>query len=239
MFENLEGRKLVGILHKPGVETDKIIIFAHGSSSNKDRLSLIKIAEELSEEYSFLRFDFGGSGESYDCDIEIGSQVSDLKGAIRFAKARGYSDICLMGASLGGLISVLCYSPEIKVMILLAPLTTSKVPTDLKTDEKLKILGEKGFIERVKDGKVFRFSKKYFDYRGKINQKELLSGVGVPVLIIHGDADDTVSLDDSKEAMKYLPNGSELEIIKGGGHKLGPSDGVIKFSKSWLERHFD
>jgi len=61
-FQNSEGKTLVGVLHLPKQKTDKIIILAHGFTSNKNRERYILIGEALvNEGYAFLRFDFGGS----------------------------------------------------------------------------------------------------------------------------------------------------------------------------------
>ena len=71
-----------------------------------------------------------------------------------------------------------------------------------------------------------------------VNQKEILSKIKSPALIIHGDKDDTVPLEHSKEAMQYLSKESKLGIIKNGNHKLDSKMNlVIPLSVDWFKRY--
>lgn len=236
-FRNSRDLEIVGILHIPEAKTDSIIIMSHGSASNKDREKFVRTASEYAKNgISALRFDFGGSGESYDSEISIDKQIDDLKSAINFVKDQGYSIIGLHGDSLGALVSILAYNSEIKAMLLWAPVTAGTNPSLLRKEGVSEELEEKGYIIKEKDGKQFKFPKEYFEFRKKVNQKEMLSVIKCPVLIIHGDADDTVPLDNSKEAMEYLSEKSKLEIIKGGTHKLDTKlDEVIPLSVDWFK----
>ena len=78
--------------------------------------------------------------------------------------------------------------------------------------------------------------KKYLEERVEVNQEELLSRIEIPVLILHGDKDDKVPLETSKEAIKFLPKGSKLEIIKDAKHDLEEDyDEVIRLTINWLK----
>jgi len=235
-FKSSEGLNLTGVLYP--ANSNKAIIISHGFTANKDRPRLIKLAEFLSREnFAVLRFDFGGSGNSYETPINIDLQIDDLKSAIKFMKNKGYGEIGLLGESLGGLISILCYSQDIRTIILFAPVTASK-KSSIFEEGMEKELAEKGFATKHKDGKIFKIPKEYFEARDNINQEEILSKIKCPILIIHGTEDDSVSLEDSKEAMQYLPEGSKLEIIEGAGHKLEEDiDRVIILSLNWFKKH--
>ncbi len=242
IFENLKRQKLVGILHLPEKETNKIILFSHGFTSNKDRKNHILIGNALAKEgYAFLRFDFGGSGESYDTKITIKNEVEDLKSAISFAKKRGYIKIGLIGASLGGLVSIMNYNSDIKTMALLAPNTTNEnklkdIHAQYKSSEKE--LKEKGYVTMLKDEKEFKIPLEYFYERIEIDPREILPKIHYPVLIIHGDKDIYVPLGNSKEAIKLLPNNSKLEIIEGGNHKLdNKRNEVIPLIINWFNEN--
>lgn len=239
-FQNPKGKRLVGVLHSPKEKTDKIVIICHGFTANKDRDRLVKIGDVYAENgIAALRFDFGGSGESYDTAISIGDQVDDLKSAIEFVKSKGYKNIGLQGESLGGLIAILVNSQDVKTMVLWAPVTKGKDKIEILSEEKLteKELEEKGYFIKKKDSREFKIPRKYFEERVKINQKELLLRIKCPVLILHGDKDDTVPLEHSKEAVKILQD-ARLEIINGGGHKLDEKiDVVSSFSVNWFKKH--
>jgi len=99
-------------------------------------------------------------------------------------------------------------------------------------------LNDEGFIIIPKDGKNFKITKEYLEERQSVNRQEMLSRIKCPVLIIHGDADDTLPLQDSKDAIQYLSEDSKLEVIEGAGHKLEEHlDGVIDLSVNWFKRY--
>jgi len=197
------------------------------------------LAETLSKNgFAALRFDFGGCGESEDSEITLKNQVDDLKSAINYMRKNGYFNIGLLGESLGGLTSILAYDNEIKALVLWAPVTKSKAPSTIQKEELQQELNERGFIIYQKDGKKFMIPKEYLEERQAINQKEILSKIKCPVLIIHGDKDDIVPLADSREAMQFLPEKSKLEIIKNGDHKLDDKiNEVIPLSVNWFKKY--
>ncbi len=235
IFKNSKGMKLVGILET--AKTDKIVILAHGFTSNKDRPKIVQTAEAFSKEgYATLRFDFTDSGESDKAGITVAGQLDDLKSTIEFARKKGYTKIGLIGSSLGGLLSVLAYDRDIFTMVLIAPVTAAKTPTMFKDPKMRKEIEEKGYTI-IKTGE-FRVEKQYLEERESINQAEILSKVKCPVLIIHGDKDIDVPLEHSKNAMKYLPPESKLEIIKGADHDFKDElPQIIPLAVSWIKKH--
>lgn len=236
-FTNSRGLKLVGILEP--VNTNKIVIMAHGFTSNKDRPKFVKIANELNKAgFATLRFDFGGSGESDFADITVKNQVDDLNSAIRYAKSKGYAKIGLLGSSLGGLDCILAYDKDIKTIVLLAPVTKAKTPSEFSDPKVRAEVEQKGHIIITKDNKDFRIPKQYIQERESIKQDELLSKIKCPVLIIHGDQDEHVPVNYSKEAMRFLPSESRLEIMKGWKHRLEEDlDKLAPMVVSWFNEH--
>ncbi len=238
-FQNSRGTKLAGVLHLPKEKANSAIIISHGFAADKDRACLIKLADSLSENgFTVLRFDFGGCGESEDREITVKNQVDDLKSAIEYMIKKGYSNMGLLGESLGGLISILAYDDEIKALVLWAPVTKSKIPSILQKKELRQELNDRGFIVYQKDGRGFKIPKKYLEERQAVNQKEILSKIKAPVLIVHGDKDYTVPLEQSKEAMQFLSGGSILEIVKYGDQKLDDKmNEVMPLSVNWFKKH--
>lgn len=239
-FQNSKGLNLTGILHLPRKRTEYAIAVSHGFTATKDRPRLIKLSESLSEAgFAVLRFDFGGCGESESRDITIKHQVDDLKSSINYLRKAGYTEIGLWGESLGGLISIRAYDKQIKTIVLHAPVTKARTPGAFKGEEYLKELEEKGYVIYKKDGREFNIPKEYSIELRSIDQKNILSKIECPVLIISGDKDDAVPLEQSKEAMQYLPKESKLEIIKDGQHHLNEKewDTVISLSVDWFKEY--
>lgn len=238
-FQNSRGKNLVGVLHTPKEKTNSAVIVSHGFAANKDRARFIKLAESLSENgFTVLRFDFGGCGESEDEEITVQNQVDDLKSAINYMRKNEYKNIGLLGESLGGLISILAYDEDIKALVLWAPITQSKTSTIIQKEELQKELNGRGFIIYKKDGREFKIPKEYLEERQAVNQKEILSKIKSPVLIVHGNKDNSVPLEQSKSAMQFLSESSKLEVIKDGDHKLdNKMNIVIPLSVSWFKKY--
>jgi esterase/lipase len=236
IFPNSKKLNLVGVLHSPKKESNSAIIISHGFTANKDRTRLIKLADNLSKiGFIVLRFDFSGCGESNFSEITIKNQIDDLKSAINYIKKKGIKNISLIGESLGSLISVLSYNKNIKTLVLLAPVTKSIVPSIIKNNEVKKELNKNGFIIYKKDNKDFKIPKEYFQERQRVNQKDILSKIKCPVLIIHGDQDNTIPLKHSESALKHLSKDSKLELIQNGDHQLNnKTDVVIPLIINWF-----
>jgi alpha-beta hydrolase superfamily lysophospholipase len=238
-FQNSKGLKLVGILHLPKEKVKSGIIVSHSFAATKDRPHLVKLSETLLKEgFTVLRFDFGGCGESENREITVKDQVDDLKSAISYLRKRDYREIGLLGESLGGLISILAYDSQIKAMVLWAPVTKAKASSIVQEEELKEKLNKESYIIYKKDGREFKISKEYLIERQSVNQQEILSRVKCPVLIIHGNKDDVIPLEHSKEAIQYLSEESKLEIIEEGDHKLDKKiDVVIPLSVNWFKKY--
>lgn len=219
----------------------------HGFISNKySKGRFEKLATAFNKcGFDALAFDFSGCGESDNDSLTIEKEVDDLKSAISYAISKGYEKIALYGYSLGTLICLKSYIPEIITMVLLGALTgPMKYNWDeFFTQEQMKELEENGFITEY----IFEETREKIIIDGKIiegfeliNQQELLGGVKCPVLIIHGDGDEEESLlyEKSKVAINLLSTDSRIEVINGANHSfLDYLDMVVKLSTDWLKKH--
>ncbi|MDP3917811.1 MAG: alpha/beta hydrolase [Candidatus Woesebacteria bacterium] len=241
-FNNSKGDKLVGALHVSKKSMKKAVIIAHGFTSNKDRPRHIKLAQTLSNEgIAAFRIDFGGSGESSDRKITIKAEIDDLLSAINLLKEMDYSKVGVLGESLGGIVALEAYNSDIKAMVLWAPVTISRDKYKDLTDEQINDVKIKGFYIRNKDDRKFKIPNEYLEELKKINREQVLDKVNIPVMIVHGTADDLIPLKDSQEAINLLPKGSKLEVIDNwehGDHKMDESmDIIIPKTVNWFKTH--
>lgn len=238
-FKNSKGLNLVGIIHLPKKGAKSIVIISHGFTAKKDRPRLINASEFFSKKgYAVLRFDALGSGESDNSPVTIENYVGGLKSAIKYVRGLGYTNLGLLGESLGGLSSILAYDLKIQSMVLWAPLTTSKSPPLSKSKKVQEDLENKGYTLYEKEDKIFKLPKQYFEERVSVNQEKILSKIKCPVLIIQGTEDKTIPLEQTKKAIQLLPEKSKLEMILGAGHNLEENiDEVINLSLNWFKRY--
>ncbi len=67
--------------------------------------------------------------------------------------------------------------------------------------------------------------------------EEAIVHVRVPVLIVHGSADDVVPVDHAHTLAEQAPR-ADVVIIEGGAHQLRRDERVIAALEEWLERVF-
>lgn len=244
-FKNSRSLRLVGNLYSSNSKT--IIIMCHGFMSDKySKGRFDKLATAFNKcGFDALVFDFSGCGESDNDSLTIETEVDDLKSAISHVISKGYERIALFGYSLGTLICLKSYIPEIVTMVLLGALTgPMKYNWDeFFTQEQMKELEENGsIIEYISGGTRNKIiiDRKVIEGFELIDQGELLKEVKCPVLIIHGDGDEEESLlyEKSKVAINLLSTDSRIEVINGATHSfLDYFDMVVKLSTDWIKKH--
>jgi len=206
IFKNSFNQKLVGNLIDCG--KDFIIIHCHGYGSNKDSETAIALQQGLAEQdISSFAFDFSDSGESEPQkeDLTVSLGLDELKCTIEYLKVVGFKNFSLSGSSFGGSV-VLNYAVEdksIKAISLKAPVS-----------DWSSIIVSRG--SKLRTNKFMKDAKQYtiFDRASKI---------GCPVLIFHGEQDETVPVEQSKRTCALIRN-CQLEIIKGADHQLADHD---------------
>lgn len=244
-FKNSKGLNLVGWLDKKS--KDSVIILSHGLTDDKSSHGRYdKLAKAIAKKgLSVFRFDFSGFGQSDDTNSTIKKQIDDLKCAIKAMKKLGFKKFGLMGHSLGGYVSIGNYSKDIKTMVFWAPATKAKdYSKERLTPEQTAEIKEKGYFTFNKPKrrwkKIMRFDARFIKERNMINQKKDCSNVKCPVLIIHGDCDDTTPLDNSKSALRYFPKNSKLEVLKGEDHNFFKElDKAVKLTTDWFISHLE
>lgn len=251
-FLNSRGLNLVGNIYNNN--NHSIIIMSHGFLG--DRSEEGRFDKTVGLMYyaglSVMTFDYSGSGESADDSLSIEKEVDDLSCAIRFIFDRKYKNIGLLGFSLGGLVALKAYkqfSENINTMVLWAPVTDKK--NDYAkykfTAEENAELDKRGFITIYKSKGIRKriiVDKQMIIERESVNQNDLLKNIICPVLIIHGDSDKNVPLENSMNAIKILQLNSEnaansqLEIIQGENHFFAHNmDTVIKLTIDWYKKY--
>jgi dipeptidyl aminopeptidase/acylaminoacyl peptidase len=224
-FENSSGVKLCGILSNPTAEKAKpIVILCHGFFRSKDSKTYVGLERILNEEgISTFRFDFFGHGESGGKfeEVTTSEAVDDVLGAIKFLKESGYKKIGLMGSSFGGMASILAASrvDDLYVLALKSPVSDySSLFQDHQNEQEVKKIKEKGFTYITDiEGKKRRLNISFFIDAQKADAYEAAKKIKIPALIVHGDKDDSVPVEQSQRTASLMEN-CRLEVIEGADH---------------------
>ncbi len=242
--------KLAGVLHLPTKPTKKVIIMAHGLRVDKDEGGIfIRAANKLTKlGVATFRFDFRGCGESTGkfANRTISTDVQDLAKAFKFMKNQGYQEFGLLGASWGGGIGVMLLkdNPEIvKSLVLWNPALDYKSGIN-----KLIVPWIKGKIKdsihqrslKIKAEK-FDFSKDLIIQMTRYKPYKILNTISCPTLILHGDKDEKVPLEDSIKYHKLIKGPKKLKVIKDsphGFHTPNAEKEAIKLTYNFFKENF-
>ena len=227
-FKNSKGQNLIGDLFLPeGEGKFPLVIFVHGYRSTKGGSKAKAFNKILPQKgISFLAIDLSGRGESDGKfeDTTVTQYIDDLKSAIDYVITLDEIDsekIGVIGSSLGGIITLQESSKDnrAKALVLLSPVSFFPYKgTDEFSEEGVKEWKEKGYIytESKRFGKM---KLKYNFYEDVIKYKDVsvYENIKVPVLIIHGNADDSVRIEDSRALAEKFENMKLIEI-EGADH---------------------
>lgn len=241
-FDNSRGLDLAGNYWES--DSDVAVIMSHGFTGDKTEWGYFDtVAEELHEAgYNVLTFDFSGSGESNDDPITVEKEVDDLDSAIQYLEGKEHIErIGLYGHSLGGLVSLRNDRPEIEAMVLTSPVTAGVEDYGKRRfEEDDTFTYENGIYIKHRDRGVrdeIPIDEKIIEERREVDQDQLLSDIETPVLIIHGDQDSVVPLEDSRNAVEKLEHG-ELEVLEGLDHDYDSHfDQIIGNAQNWFSKH--
>ena len=217
------GKMLRGTLYKPsGAGKKPLIICAHELGSDGMRPWWVNYAHHWEEEgYAVVTFDFSGGGqrsrsEGATTEMSVLTEVSDLETVLSEAESWDFVDrkrIILAGGSQGGGVATIVaarHPGEISSLVLLYP--AFYLPEDLhRRYPDLENLPETDDRGMITIGRKYILDMYDYDYRADMR------AVRCPVLIVHGDEDQVVSLNGSEEAVQIFPD-ARLHVIEGAGH---------------------
>ena len=218
-----DGIELSAVLEVPeDHDGHRLVILLHGFTSSKDRPHNIRTAAAMRDAgFATLRFDLYGHGESGGefRNHNLFKWISNTMAVIHWALEQGYDDLYLSGHSQGGLVAALVAGMESDLicgLILRAP--AFMIPQGARDGL---LLGESfdpdHIPHEIASIKGLKLSGDYLRVAQTVHVEDAVDRFRGPVLILHGDQDDTVSPEDSKKyAERYAC--CELIILDGETH---------------------
>jgi alpha/beta superfamily hydrolase len=251
--------KLYGEVYVPDVTPSPGLLICHGM--NKQGFHLLKIYSELARtacEMGFvvLLFDFRGVGRSSgEFDYGIGEQ-KDEKCALNFLTSR--SDVTkdrvyVVGHSLGGAVSLYALQNEKRVKGLIL----WSVPKNHDYNVRKFIRNSRGrlglyvFLAMSRIDKAFKVSKLFKlevygielrprDVREKLmklNECKAASQLKeIPLLVVNGENDRIVGVDEAEEVYNSAREPKSLMIIQSTDHIFRrKEDELVQKTVQWIE----
>ncbi|MCS7280498.1 MAG: alpha/beta fold hydrolase [Desulfobacterota bacterium] len=203
------------------------VILSHGLLSSKNSIKYVEASERL-KDYGLIsvRFDYHGCGESGGKieETSLTKRIENLKKVLDFAVSDPKVDkkrIGILGSSFGGTTALVLASKDkrIKVLALLA--------TPYKLGEKTSEVSKVQFHDSF-----FQDFSKY----------DILSSAGSVsfCLLVHGQKDETVPVEQAETIFERLRPPKKLEIIEGADHTFSDPNHrkmVIDLTCQWFQEH--
>lgn len=253
---NLQKPILLDYYHLKPANKIPVVIFAHGYKGFKDWGAWDLMGQAFANAgFCFIKFNFSHNGGTIDNPIDFpdlesfgnnnySKEVQDLNDVIEWSTNQlsdliDVNNIFLLGHSRAGGITTLVASQNDKVKKLITLAGVSDYKTRFPTGKAL----NKWKIDKVfyvKNGRTqqemphyYQFFEDFIYNEEKLTIKIAAQKLTIPHLIIHGQNDDTVNLQEGRQLHKWNKN-SQLHIIREANHTLGA---VHPWSSIYLPKH--
>ena len=256
------------IHYREGIKEAPVIVICHGFKGFKDWAFFPVLADSLAQAgYVTLTFNFSRNGIGADLDnftemdlFERNTYTHELEDLQCIIDAlsgnsigRGLVDparIGLIGHSRGGGIAILHASRNERIKALV---TWSAIATVDRFSEQDKTKwADNGFIE-VENKRTLQIMRLGQDLLRDIEENKTrldilaaAQNLEIPVLIIHGDSDESVPVSEAESIYNEISSEKELIVIEGGSHTFGARhpmttmtgalENVFDLTENWFDR---
>ncbi|HIN79503.1 MAG TPA: alpha/beta hydrolase [Planctomycetes bacterium] len=201
-FASADGTELSGVWF-PAEEASAVLLHCHGNAGNiSHRFHVARHWQDLG--WSVFLFDYRGYGRSHGKPTEEG-MIADARAAIAMARRLSGNDVVAYGRSLGTVPAVvLACEGETVGLILDSPFLDAQA----MAREILPIPGL---------GKLLRIG---------LDNSSRIGSITCPLLVLHGEEDEMVPLEQALEVHRLAPEPKRLVVIPGGRHNDSRQSGV-------------
>lgn len=222
-FIESDGTRLHAKLDRPeGAEKGPLCILIHGFTGHMEE-DHIKAAQKAMNDagVSVLRVEMYGHGGSDGefKDHTLYKWVTNALAAVQYAKSLDFvTDLYLSGHSQGGLLTMLVGGmcpDDFKALLPLSP--AWMIPEIAREGNVLGTSFDPKHIPDMITSGSWELSGDYIRVAQTIHVEDEIERFEGPVLIIHGDADETVPFSYAEKAAKLYKN-AELVPIHGDDH---------------------
>jgi len=241
----VDGLRLAAEVYLPsGKGTYLALCICHGVPAKRtpDRTDrgYPRLAERFcSEGFVTFIFNFRGTGES-EGNFDMLDWTRDLRAAIDYLFQLDTVDksrLSLMGFSGGAMASVYCAAKDKRVSSIVAcacPARFFDISDFTRFEEFLLHCRQVGIIRDSNFPPSMEEWARGFDEVKPIKWIDKISPR--PLLIVHGESDQTVPLSHAWELYNKAEEPKEISIIPGAEHKLRLSEPAMNTALAWLKR---
>ncbi|MBD3314158.1 MAG: alpha/beta fold hydrolase [Chitinivibrionales bacterium] len=242
------GYRIHASVHEPSQSQGIWVIFSHGFTSHRlgPQYLHVGMARTLARRgVGSVRFDFAGAGESEGPfhQLTVSTMVADLRTACLWVRDRyAPGKLIVLGHSLGGCVAAMAVDQiEIDGCILLAAVARPMIMAQAYRKTVSAQANADGYYEVG----AHEMSLDFLEDLEKTDPVAAVSrGACSRFLVLHGDDDQTVPLEESHvfvDALRRTNHGVQFEIIPDANHRILSVEGrkrLYHIITRWLEEHF-
>ena len=233
---------LIDAFYSEDLKNQPVVIFCHGYKGFKDWGAWNVMANEIAKSgFCYIKFNFSHNGGTMENPIDFpdlqafgnnnySKELDDLNDIINWVQkyfrensSVDIDNISLIGHSRGGGICIIKSAEDQRVKKIVTLASVSDFGKRTSTVGNLQEWKDKG-VKYVLNGRTNQQMPHYYQFYEdfKANEKRLhiktsQKLLGIPQLIVHGNADTSVSINEAALLKEWNPN-AELEIIDGADH---------------------
>jgi pimeloyl-ACP methyl ester carboxylesterase len=204
--------------YHPAGRADALVVLGHGVTGDKDRPLLVALAEGLCERgWPCLRISFTGNGGSEGSfeDSCITKEVGDLQALLEVVP--NTASVAYVGHSMGAAVGVLTAARDLRIRVLVSLAGMTHTAAFLEREFSTIVPGRGNMWDEegcpLSEGFVA-------DLTGIGDTLPAAEAVTQPWLLIHGDADDVVPVQDSRDACDAAICEKKLIELAAAGHSF-------------------
>ena len=245
VFRNSLGQRLFGTLHRgfPGPRLGPTILLCHGMMSSREGTKQRAFAHALEESgFSVIRFDFSFCGESEGRfeEITFAQEVDDLRSAVTWARGQGGIPVGLLGSSMGGAVAILYArgDPSIRALVTLAAVGVPSRLAERMDDLKSKTQAWKD--EGYRLGAEGEPGERFLEDARRQDVLDAARGLSVPLLVLHGEADEVVPVEDAYAIHANAGGPKALQVLPGVDHRFTQPEALAEArnaAKDWFRKY--
>ncbi|MCT4699881.1 alpha/beta hydrolase family protein [Tenacibaculum haliotis] len=233
---------LIDVFSSKEKSNQTIVIFCHGYKGFKDWGAWNLMAEYFANAgFCFVKFNFSHNGGTIENPIDFPNlevfgnnnytkELDDLNDVLDWVSSYfkesenvNTSTINVIGHSRGGGIAIIKASEDARITKLVTLASVSDLAKRTATIGDLKEWKESG-VKYVVNGRTkqqmphyYQFYKDFKANETRLNIKSAEEKLKIPHLIIHGDNDTSISINEAKELHEWNTN-SKLQVVEGADH---------------------
>jgi len=228
-FINLYGENLAGTLHLPDEPAQNGVVLGHCFTCTRHTTILRRLAQDLAGAgFIALRFDFSGNGQSEGefTQSTYSKQITEMQTATDLVVSNGAEWIGMAGHSMGGLISFLAaaQTTAVNAVCAIGSRLSGMRATYFLSGTQRDILENTGEVTFTSRGRFLTLTNDFFAEADRLNPSDLLKSFPKPLMMVHGDQDEIVPVQEAYKAQALSDNGMELVVVEGADHMFSRED---------------